>query len=209
MEDKRIVTLITYSRSFCTHGPTTQPAFLLYLFLSLTRAVFCLRPNKIHLLGSILDKLYCHDAFRNTLQLMKNDQSALKPKLSQQSVLQQFFHHFPLQRLHVNLPVQPVLKRPRRSYFPLFTITHCSSPRLLSVFIKALGILFEPTCIGNERTEHSWSSPFPSLTTPPLLCTLFYCYISTECHPTSMNECSTPRHILIHSLCKAFQAFDN
>ena len=52
----------------------------------------------------------------------------------------------------------------RLSCFPLSTSTHCSSPRPLSTFMKALGILFEPTRIGNERAEHSWSSPSPSPT---------------------------------------------
>lgn len=120
-----------------------------------------------------------------------------------------FFNSFLSRDYLLTFQYNQFSKRQRRSYFPLVAITHCSSLRLLYVFIKALGILFEPTCIGNERPEHSWSSPSPSLTTPPLQCTLFYCYISSECHPTSMNESSTPCHILIHSLCKAFRAFDN
>lgn len=67
-----------------------------------------------------------------------------------------FLHHFPFQMLLVNLPVQPVSKRPRRSPFPLFAMARRSSSCLLCAIIKALAILFEPTRFGKERTEHSF-----------------------------------------------------
>lgn len=150
--------------SFCI---SLSHSYMLFSAWSPARGIFW-GPSLI-----TLNKLYFPKAFRNTLQPVKNDDSAPNPNPSQQSFLQQFLHHFPLQRLPVNLPVQPDSIRPRLSCFPLSTSTHCSSPRLLSAFMKALGILFEPTRIGNERAEHSWSAPSPSPTTiTPLQCTL-------------------------------------
>ncbi len=158
---------------FGTHGSTAQPAFLLYFIVPLIHAAFCLKPSKKHFLGSITD--HSSQVFIRHLGIHYKlwKMAILLLTLANKVFFQQFLYHFHLQRLPVNLPAQPVSIRTRLSCFPLFTSTHCSSPRLLSAFMKALGILFEPTRIGNERAEHSWSSPSPSPTTiPPLQCTL-------------------------------------